>query len=102
MKIKDRDAVWDNIVEVITDLLDEQGQEPGEITPSTYLNADLGIGSVEAIHMMILIEDRIQMPLNFNELAIRDGEYVADLQMSHLHDFVCNTLGVTATAAGVR
>lgn len=102
MKIKNRDAVWDTIIEVITGLLEEQGQEPGEITPATFLNADLGIGSVEAIHMMILIEDRIQAPLSFNDLAIRDGEYVQDLQMSDLHDFVCNTLRLPAAAAGVR
>lgn len=99
MKTMQREEVWKIIVGVITDLLAEQGQEPGEMTATTQLNAELGIGSVEAIHTLIMLEDKLQTPLDFSELAIREGEYVQDLQLGQLHDFVCKTLGLPLAAA---
>jgi acyl carrier protein len=96
MNVNSREGVWKNIVDVITDILAEQGREPDHITPATSLNADLGIGSLEAIHMMIMLEDKVQTPLDFSELAIRDGEYVSDLQVNDLYEFVCRAVGAPA------
>jgi len=96
MKIASRNDCWAVIVEALTALLEEQGNEPGEITPATMLNADLGISSVDAIHMMIMLEDRLNAPLSFEKLAVRDGEYVEDLSVAELHDFIAESLGITA------
>lgn len=96
MKIASRNDCWAVIVEALTALLEEQGNEPGEITPATMLNADLGIASVDAIHMMIMLEDRLNAPLSFEKLAVRDGEYVEDLSVAELHDFIAESLGITA------
>lgn len=60
------------------------------------LNADLGISSVEAIHMMIMLEDRLSSQLSFDKLAIRDGEYVEDLSVGEILDFIVNSIGITA------
>jgi acyl carrier protein len=96
MKITSRNACWAVIVEALTALLEEQGNEPGEITPATMLNADLGISSVDAIHMMIMLEDRLNAPLSFEKLAVRDGEYVEDLSLAELLDFIADSLGIAA------
>lgn len=96
MSIKSRNACWDIIVEALTALLEEQGSEPGEITPATMLNADLGISSVDAIHMMIMLEDRLSTPLSFEKLAVRDGEYIEDLSVGELLDFIADSLGIAA------
>jgi acyl carrier protein len=84
------------MVETIGALLEEQGTEPGEITPATQLNADLGISSVEAIHLIIMLEDRLATPLSFEKLAVRDGEYVEDLAAAELHEFLTESLGLSA------
>lgn len=96
MRVANRDDCWAALVATVTDLLEEQGSEPGEITPQTMLNADLGISSVEAIHLMIMLEDRLSTPLSFEKLAVRDGEYVEDLSAAELHGFLADTLGLAA------
>lgn len=96
MKAKTRNDCWVAIVETLTAQLEELGHEPGEITLATMLNADLGISSVEAIHMMIMLEDRLNSQLSFDKLAVRDGEYVEDLSVAELLDFIVNSLGIAA------
>ena len=88
------DQVWTHITDVVTELLAERDEEPGPITAVTRLTADLGLTSVEAIHLMIMLEDRVGAPLSFQELAVRDGEYVEDLPLGELRTFVCRSVGV--------
>jgi acyl carrier protein len=90
--------IWDNITGAVTELLADRGEEPGTLTETTKLNADLGISSVEAIHLMIMVEERVGVPLNFQELAVRNGEYVDDLQLGELSTFVGRTLGASGAA----
>lgn len=89
-----RDEVWNQITMAVGELLAERGEEPGALTPETSLGRTLGISSVEAIHLMITLEDRVGAALSFQELAVRDGEYVSDLALGDLHGFVCRTLGL--------
>ncbi len=86
--------VWTEIREVVTQLLAERGEEPGAMTADTRISADLGISSVDAIHMMITLEDRLATPLNFQEIAVRDGEYVEDISLGDLHVFLCRSVEV--------
>jgi acyl carrier protein len=87
-----REDCWAAIVASITAVLDELGEEPGTLLPATRLNADLGISSVDAIHLVIMLEDRLGIPLNFEQLAVRDGEYVDDLELGELLDFTAASL----------
>jgi acyl carrier protein len=90
--------IWDHISAAITELLADRGEEPGALSDTTKLNADLGISSVEAIHLMIMLEERLGIPLNFQELAVRNGEYVDDLELRELSAFVARSLGASDTA----
>lgn len=95
MEVKTRQDCWKIVVEALMELLEEMGEEPGEIEPTTMLNANLGISSVDAIHLMILLEDRLEKPLSFEKLAVRDGEYVQDLSAGELSKFVGDSLGLS-------
>lgn len=90
--------IWGHITSVVGELLAERGEEPGTLTDSTKINADLGIASVEAIHVMITLEDRLGHSLSFQDLAVRDGEYVDDLTLGELRAFVCRALNVIDTS----
>jgi acyl carrier protein len=92
------ERVWTDIGEVITQLLDERGEEPPALTADTRISAELGISSVDAIHMMIMLEDRLATPLNFQDLAVRDGEYVQDISLGELRAFLCRSVGVPDVA----
>src|SRR3954470_14735159 len=88
------ERVWRDITAVITELLAERGEEPAEMSAATQVSAQLGLSSVDAIHVMIMLEDRLDLPLNFQELAVRDGEYVADITLGELHAFICRAASV--------
>jgi acyl carrier protein len=96
------DHVWTSITEVVTELLTERGEDAGALAPESKIGAALGISSVEAIHMMIMLEDRLATPLSFNDLAVRDGQYVDDLSLGEIAAFICRTLGVPPSPAGAR
>lgn len=99
MKVIDRTDCWRLIVETVTQVLEERGDEPGEITPATMLNADLGVSSVDAIHIVIMLEDRLGIPLSFETLAVREGEYVEDLALSELLAFIESSVAAARIAS---
>jgi acyl carrier protein len=84
--------VWTQICEAATELLQERGEDVGPLSDDTRLGRDLGISSVEVIHMLVMIEDRVASPLSFQELAVRDGEYVDDLSLGELRRFVTRSV----------
>jgi acyl carrier protein len=90
------EGLWKNIVDVIVELLSERGEEPGTLSAETKVSHDLGLSSVDAIHLMIMLEDRLNTPLNFQELAVRDGEYVDDISLGELRAFLCRSVGLPA------
>ncbi len=86
------EEIWTTLTSVVTELLQQRGEESVALDPTQKISADLGISSVEAIHMMIMLEDRVAMPLSFNDLAVRDGEYVDDLTLGEVAAFVGKSL----------
>ena len=83
-RVRTTEDCWAAITATVAAILEEQGVEAGELGEATMLNADLGITSVEAIHLVIMLEDRLDAPLSFEKLAVRDGEYVEDLSLGEL------------------
>lgn len=92
MPITTRQECFDVIQEVLVELLAEMGQEPESIDLDTMLNADLGISSIDAIHLMVLLEDSLGQPMSFQDLAIRNGRYVDDISVGDLLQFVGDSL----------
>ena len=84
---------WEGLLAVVTEVLDELGEDPGELTRTTMTYADLGISSVEAIHIAVMLENELRIRLNFESLAVRDGEYVEDLSLGEWHDFLVASAG---------
>jgi acyl carrier protein len=82
------------LTDAVMELLAERGEEPGALTPETSVGSDLGVASVEAIHLMIMLEDKLGVPLSFQDLAVRDGEYVDDLSLGEIAAFVCRSVGI--------
>jgi acyl carrier protein len=87
---------WTALTDIITQILDDMGEDPGDLTRETMINADLGLSSIEAIHIAISLENALRISINFESLAVRDGEYVDDLAIGEIHDFVLSTIGLTA------
>jgi acyl carrier protein len=97
-----KDEIWRIIVNSISELLENQGQTPVPITPESALNRDLGISSVETVHLFLVLEDRLEQPLEFEKLALNNGEYRTELTVGELCDFVaasCESAGSSGVAS---
>ena len=102
MQITTREECYEIIETVLIELLAELGQEPDAIELTTMLNADLGITSIDAIHLMVLLEDHIGRAMSFQDLAIRNGRYVDDIAVGELLDFVAGNLQLPPAAAAAQ
>jgi|ERR1041385_368415 acyl carrier protein len=80
----------------ITQLLQETintwnlGEE--SIHDDTRLIGDLGFASVDLIHLMASIEMRFHRKFPYDEIIIRDGQYVDDITVLELINFVSRNL----------
>ncbi len=92
MAIQTRQDVWTIIHEVVAETVAVNGFDPDDIQPETLLHSELGLTSIDAIHVMLELEDRLGADIELEEVIIKDGEYVADLSVKELHDYVCEAL----------
>lgn len=87
--------VWNAVRGLVAEMVDQAGVEPEEIQPDTLLRADLGLSSVDTIHMVMSLEERFGDDLDLEALIMRGDEQVSDLSMRDLHDFLCQQLELT-------
>ena len=99
MQITTREECYEIIETVLIELLEGLGQEGDVMGLATMRNADLGITSIDAIHLMVLLEDHIGRAMSFQDLAIRNGRYVDDIAVGELLDFVAGNLQLPPAAA---
>lgn len=78
-----RQELWNTLTSVLNDMLEEKGMASEEIVPTATIE-ELGLSSIDTMHMMILLEDRLQQRLNFRELVEAGDGFVQDLTISEL------------------
>jgi acyl carrier protein len=68
---------------------------PGGITVDTLLIHDLAFESIDIVQFAVAIEQATERKgLPFEKLFMRDGNYVDDVRLSQVVDFLCGELGV--------
>jgi acyl carrier protein len=90
-----RDDVWKTILAVIDDL-EKDGLDSRELDTSSRLAEDLGLSSVDSIHLAISLEDAFRQQLSIETLVIQNGAYVSGLTLGALHDHICERLRASA------
>lgn len=91
-----RDELWTIVRDVVAEMVSANGIDPEDIQPDSMLVADLGFASVDTIHMMISLQDRVKSDLDMEGLVLKDGQYVPDLAVGDLHDYVSRQLDLPA------
>lgn len=84
--------VQSDIVGILKDITQEWELEFNDINPETNLVADLGFSSIDIIQLVVAIEEHFKQKLGFNELLMNDGQYVDDLSIEELVNFVSRKL----------
>ena len=80
------------IIEEMVNELELDFDDP--IGPETRLIADLGFASVDFIHLIVELEGHFQRKMGFHDLIMPNGQYVDDLAVGALNDFIlCRLAG---------
>ncbi|MDC0685676.1 MULTISPECIES: acyl carrier protein [Sorangium] len=96
MKVRTKADVWRCVIETVEELMADLDQEPGELTPDVTLMGDLGIKSMDVIHLVLLLKDRIGRSLTYKDVFGEDQQPPSDLSLAQLSDLVCRGLRITA------
>lgn len=79
------------IIEGITQEWDDDDLDQA-IDSESQLVEDLGFSSIDFIQLVVAIEDTYQRKLGFHDLLMQNGQYVEDLTVATLAEFVENRL----------
>ncbi len=68
---------------------------PNGVTMDTLLMHDLAFESIDIVQFAVAIEQAAERKgLPFEKLFMKDGDYVDDVRLSQVVDFLCGELGV--------
>ena len=68
---------------------------PNGITADTKLMEDLSFESIDVVQFAVAIEQAVERKgLPFEKLFMKEGEYVDDVELRQVSDFLCKELGV--------
>ena len=85
MELKEIEAA---IIEIIKEITEDWDLEPDEIRPESSLLEDIGLSSVDALHLMATFNMRFQRSLPYEELFTMDTDYLRRLTVAQMAQFV--------------
>lgn len=90
----DRTQIFKGLASILEQMLDDWGVELDEpINDNSQLVADLEFSSIDIIHLAVALEQHFERPkLGFNELLMDDGQYIDDLSVGKIVDFLVQKL----------
>jgi|SRR5579862_2944278 len=98
MALSTRADVERAVVDVANDTISDWDVDlPNGITVDTLLIHDLAFESIDIVQFAVAIEQAAgRKGLPFEKLFMREGNYVDDVRLSQVVDFLCGELGVGA------
>ena len=86
----DSTQVFAGLSSILEQMLDDWGVELDEpLNSNSQLVADLEFSSIDIIHLAMALEQYFERPkLGFNELLMHDGQYIDDLSVGKIVDFL--------------
>jgi len=96
MTAETRDDVFETVLNLLRKM-DEEWEDSDEITPQTWLVADLGLESIDVVVLGTTIQEHYDKSMPFAEFLAEIGEQeVRDIQIDQFVDFVHQHLNATA------
>lgn len=87
-----REELWTVLHQVVAEMVEINGIDPEDVGLDSALNSELGLTSVDAIHLMITLEERLGNEIDLESAIAVDGEYTSDMTMRDLHDQLCRVV----------
>lgn len=90
----DRATIQRELIGVLTDMTADWDTSAGAIGDETKLIADLGFESIDVVHLVVAIEEKfLRRDLPFQDLLMEDGQYVDELTVAQVVDFIVRHVG---------
>ncbi len=90
-----RQELWTILHQVVAEMVEVNGIDPEDIESTSLLGAELGLTSVDTIHLMITLEERLGEEIDLENAMAVDGEYASDMTMRDLQDQLCKIIEVS-------
>jgi acyl carrier protein len=88
MSVASREAILADVLELVNKLA-EDWEYSGGISPDTFLFADLGFESIDAVVLASFIQERYQRQFPFPQLLAELGRRdVKDIRLAELVEFI--------------
>lgn len=98
----EKDVVMSDVLGLLKQLA-RDWEYSGEITPDTFLFADLGFESIDAVILTSFVQEHYGRPFPFPQLLAEIGHRdVKDLRIGELVDFIYSHLNGMAVAGAHR
>jgi acyl carrier protein len=96
MALATRADVEEAVVGVVNNTIQDWDVDlPGGVTSQTLLMHDLAFESIDVVQFAVAIEQAAgRKGLPFEKLFMKDGDYVDDVSLNQVVDFLCGELGV--------
>lgn len=102
MNTVSRDVILTDVLSLLNQLA-RDWEYSGEITPDTWLFADLGFESIDAVILASFVQEHYGRPFPFPQLLADIGQRdVRDLRISELVGFIHEHLNGAAAAGASR
>ena len=102
MNTVSRDVILTDVLSLLNQLA-RDWEYSGEITPDTWLFADLGFESIDAVILASFVQEHYGRPFPFPQLLADIGQRdIKDLRISELVGFIHRHLNGAATAGASR
>jgi acyl carrier protein len=100
MTTVNQETILNDVLKLLNELA-RDWEYSGEITPDTWLFADLGFESIDAVILASFVQQHYGRPFPFPQLLADIGQRpVKDLRISELVGFIQQHLNGAAAAAG--
>jgi len=80
--------IENTITEVLTEMIEMYELPPTPITPDLLLIETLGFSSIDIMHMLASVDMRFQKHLPYDKMVLKNGEYITDLSIQNVVDFI--------------
>lgn len=76
------------IVDILNETIEMYELPKVEITRATQLSGSLGFTSIDMMHVLASVDMRFSTHLPYDSLIMKNGQYISDLSVGEIADFV--------------
>lgn len=80
------------LIEILNDMIEMYELPEVEVTSETKLIETLGFSSVDIMHMLATADMRFQAHVPYEDMVLRDGEYVTEFTVGEIATYVSENL----------